>query len=329
MARKLRVEFSGACYHVINRGNYRSPLFIQQGAAYSFQRCLFEACQRFQWRLHAFAIMRNHFHLALETPEPNLSEGMKWLQCTWAIRFNRYRAEVGHPFQGRYKAIHVERGAPLARVTTYIHLNPLRGGLTAARTIPEYPWSSLSWFPRRNRPPFFDPSFLQECGGWADTAAGWHGYRQYLLLIAEQGTQSHSLMSEELSRGWAIGSLQFISKLRKELQKLVGSNERVTLYGADRDAHLQARAALWELRIHEVATALEVRLQALPSRKSALEKLQIAAIMRRTTSVSNRWLANRLQMGEPTGIGSLLSRFNRSAEPRTQTFKKALSRFSV
>ena len=84
MPRKLRLEFSGACYHVLNRGNYRRDVFADGRAAESFQRCLLEACERFTWRLHAFVIMRNHFHLALETPEPNLRDGMKWLQGTWA-----------------------------------------------------------------------------------------------------------------------------------------------------------------------------------------------------------------------------------------------------
>jgi putative transposase len=71
------------CYHVINRGNYRRNLFHTVGAAASFKRCLMEAGAKFRWRVHAFVIMRNHFHLALETPEPNLSVGMKWLQRTW------------------------------------------------------------------------------------------------------------------------------------------------------------------------------------------------------------------------------------------------------
>ncbi len=79
MARKLRVEYAGACYHVLNRGNYRRDLFTGKGAAEAFERTLFEAAERFGWRLHAFVIMSNHYHLALETPEPNLSEGMKWL----------------------------------------------------------------------------------------------------------------------------------------------------------------------------------------------------------------------------------------------------------
>ena len=108
MARKLRDEYSGACYHVINRGNYRSDLFASRGIAAAFQQCLFEACTRFLWRLHAFITMRNHFHQAVETPEPNLSLGMKWLQGTWAIRFNRFRGETGQPFQGRDKGLHVE-----------------------------------------------------------------------------------------------------------------------------------------------------------------------------------------------------------------------------
>ena len=76
MPRKLRLEFAGVCCHVINRGNYRRDLFAGTGAAESFQRCLFEAGEKFGWRLHAFVIMRNHFHLAVETPEPNLSAGM-------------------------------------------------------------------------------------------------------------------------------------------------------------------------------------------------------------------------------------------------------------
>jgi putative transposase len=142
MARKLRLEYAGACYHVINRGNYRRDLFAAKGAAEAFQRCLFEAAARFGWRLHAFVIMRNHFHLAVELVEPNLSEGMKWLQGTWAARFNRFRQEVGRPFQGRYKALHVEPGSALAQVAHYIHLNPVRAKIVTAERLTQYRWSS-------------------------------------------------------------------------------------------------------------------------------------------------------------------------------------------
>src|SRR5476649_676441 len=139
MPRKLRLEFPDACYHVINRGNYRRNLFEPPGAAESFEHCLFEACTRFGWRLHAFVIMRNHFHLAVETPEPNLSEGMKWLQGTWAMRFNRFRDECGRPFQGRYKALHVEPGHAVAQVAHSIHLNPSRAGVVTTEKLADYP----------------------------------------------------------------------------------------------------------------------------------------------------------------------------------------------
>jgi putative transposase len=126
MARKLRIQYPGAMYHVINRGNYRRDVFESVGAARAFEAALLEACELFGWLLHAHAVMRNHFHLALETPEPNLVEGMHWLQSSFATRFNRFRGENGHLFQGRYKSLLVEDGAALGRVADYIHLNPVR-----------------------------------------------------------------------------------------------------------------------------------------------------------------------------------------------------------
>jgi len=145
------VEFAGACYHVINRGNYRREIFAGKGAADSFQACLGEAAGKFGCRLHAFIILWNHFHLAVETPEPNLSDGMKWLQGTWVARFNRYHGVVGRPFQGRYKALHVEPGHTLAQVAHYIHLNPARARRGPVERLLEYRWSSLPLFLAKER----------------------------------------------------------------------------------------------------------------------------------------------------------------------------------
>jgi REP element-mobilizing transposase RayT len=139
MVRKLWLEFAGACYHAIDRGNYRRALFARGGAAESFQVCLREACESFGWRIHAHGIMRSHFHPAVETPEPNLSEGKKWLQGTWAMRFNRFRGECGRPFQGRYKAKLIEPGYVLAEVAHYVHSNPLVAGIVNSRGLADYP----------------------------------------------------------------------------------------------------------------------------------------------------------------------------------------------
>lgn len=171
MPRKLRLKYPGACYHIINRGNYRRSVFELKGAAEAFERTLFEACEAYGWRLHAFMVMSNHYHLAVETAEANLSAGMQWLQGTWANRFNRYHGKTGRPFQGRFKGIHVEPGRSLAQVDHYIHLNPVRAGLVYADRVGAYRWSSLWWFGRRNLPACLDPQTCLRRRGLSGTTA--------------------------------------------------------------------------------------------------------------------------------------------------------------
>ena len=96
MARKLRIEYEGALYHVLNRGNYRRDVFETAGAAQAFVAVMEDASARYGWNVHAYALMRNHYHLAIETPTANLVDGMHWLQSTIATRFNRFRNERGH-----------------------------------------------------------------------------------------------------------------------------------------------------------------------------------------------------------------------------------------
>src|SRR5690606_14884663 len=93
MARKFRIEYPGAFYHVINRGNYRSWIFESEGARRGFLLCLKACCEAMEWRLHAWCLMSNHYHLLVETPNGNLVAGMRWLQSTFANRFNRLRKE--------------------------------------------------------------------------------------------------------------------------------------------------------------------------------------------------------------------------------------------
>jgi putative transposase len=144
MARKPRLEFPGAIYHVISRGNYRKPIF-EDGGGPAFEKALFQACGKCGWLLHAYVIMNNHYHLAVETPQPNLVEGMRWLQGTFGIRFNAYHRERGHVFQSRYKSLVIEEGRPLLGLVNYIHLNPVRAGLKNITELREF---SLSSFPK-------------------------------------------------------------------------------------------------------------------------------------------------------------------------------------
>ncbi len=327
MARKLRLEYAGACYHVINRGNYRRDLFAAAGAAESFQACLAEAAASFGWRVHAFVIMRNHYHLAVETPEPNLSLGMKWLQGTWAARFNRFRGETGRPFQGRYKALHVEPGHVLAQVAHYIHLNPVRARVKSAERLLEYRWSSLVGFVRKPRPPCLDAAtLLRESGDLADTPAGWKRYVAYLGVLAEEDAARRDEKFGRLSRGWALGTADFKAGLRRELMGMADASGRFELLGSDREAQREARAALWEERLQAGAAALGIALAHLPPAKSAPEKVRLAALLKATTSVSNAWLTARLQMGAAGSVTQFVRRFRLASGPEEKAFKAALSK---
>ena len=184
MARRLRLQYPGAIYHIINRGNYRRDLFAAAGTAKSFELALGETCTRYGWRVHAFAAMRNHFHLALTTPKPNLSEGMHWLQTTFAVRFNRLRSESGHLFQGRYQSPLIEDTAALVRVVDYIHLNPIRAGIAPAGQPAAFQWSSLARFVRGPRPPWLSPREWLAKLQLEDSPAGWARYMEQLLFLA-------------------------------------------------------------------------------------------------------------------------------------------------
>lgn len=330
MARKLRLDYAGACYHVINRGNYRRDLFSRRGAADAFLRCLDEACVKFRWDVHAYVVMRNHFHLALEVAEPNLSAGMKWLQGTWSARTNRFRGETGRPFQGRFKALHVEPGAALARVAHYIHLNPVRAGVVPADRLLSYRWSSLGRFVSGPRPRWLQPSMvLAESGGLRDSPPGWRSYLAYLDVLAAAEPGSREEKFAHLSRGWALGSAAFQEELRQRLTTGVSRRERCEILGLDRDAHEALRHRGWEEQLREIAVAFGVSLGALPPAKCAPAKVRLAAALKQTTSASNAWLAVRLQMGSPSGIASLVRRFRQAGGARDAEFRIVVSRFTT
>src|SRR6266403_1623161 len=160
MARKLRIQYAGAIYHVMNRGDRSDPIFEDDQDRYRLLEALGQACEKTGWQVHAYCLMSNHFHLVIETPQPNLSLGMKWLLGTYTQRFNRRHRHWGHLFGGRYKAQLIdERSRGYLRVACdYVHLNPVRAGIiTAKEKLEKYPWSSY----REYRQPRLRKSWLR------------------------------------------------------------------------------------------------------------------------------------------------------------------------
>lgn len=163
MARQIRIEFPGAIYHVMARGDRREPIVKDDEDRATFVRTLGEGCARSGFRVHAWVLMRNHYHLLLETPEANLSRGMGWLQNAYTRRINTRHRWWGHLFGGRYKAILVGPGNCFWALLDYIHLNPVRSRLVGdSEGLEAFAWSSLRAYlgwPSKRQP-------------WMETAMG-------------------------------------------------------------------------------------------------------------------------------------------------------------
>lgn len=140
MARPLRIEFAGALYHVTSRGDRREDIFLCDDDRQDWLDVLGTVSDRFNWVVHAFCQMTNHYHLVLETKDGNLSKGMRQLNGFYTQRFNRRHGMVGHLFQGRYKAILVQKETHLLELARYVVLNPLRAKMV--NELEDWHWSS-------------------------------------------------------------------------------------------------------------------------------------------------------------------------------------------
>ena len=140
MARPLRIEFASALYHVTSRGDRQEDIYLNDTDREAFLDVLSEVCNRFNWVVHAYCLMTNHYHLLIETPDANLSQGMRQLNGVYTQTFNRQHKRVGHVFQGRYKAILVQKESYLLELARYIVLNPVRAHMV--RAAKDWPWSS-------------------------------------------------------------------------------------------------------------------------------------------------------------------------------------------
>lgn len=140
MARPLRIEFAGALYHVTSRGDGREDIYLDDKDREVWLEVFGEVCRRYNWVCHAYCLMSNHYHILIETPESNLSLGMRQLNGVYTQRFNRSHNRVGHVFQGRFKGILVDKESYLLELARYIVLNPVRARMV--RKAEQWRWSS-------------------------------------------------------------------------------------------------------------------------------------------------------------------------------------------
>ena len=330
MARSIRIEFPGAFYHVMARGNRREAIFKDDLDRSRFVETLGEACGMTGWRVHAFVLLSNHYHLMLETPEPNLVAGMKWLQNTVTRRFNVRHRAWGRVFGDRYKAVLVEGGEQFYYETLmdYIHLNPVRARLVRlgkGKSLLDYRWSSLAMgygLPPRKRPPWLAVAKGLAVFGFADTANGRRRMVERLERRAmEEGSRRAGIVplpeemdarSSHLRRGWYWGRQRFAEQMLKLTEGSL-ARRKSRAYGktAVSQAHGLEKAERW-LQHGLAAAGLMDKEELLKARGSDPRKVALAQLLWRRTTVSQAWLAERLAMRSAANVSQLLRRATRA-----------------
>ncbi|CAA6696134.1 MULTISPECIES: transposase [unclassified Lentimonas] len=326
MPRSLRIEKENGVYHIINRGNYRQDLFINEGAHAAFEKCLFEACEKCEWVLEGFCVMTNHFHLVVRTPKGNLIYGMKWLQSTFANRYHKYRKIHGKLFQGRYKSLIVEEDSHLGALLHYVHLNPVRANMVSVDQLKDYRWSSVWYlFNKRKRPSFLDCSgALKAAGALADTPKGRNQYLSYLKWLSEEDAAQKEMAFEKMCRGWALGTKDFKKALLEELEEddeSVDQPEEVPRYDGERLR--EANELRWEMLLDKGLSALGKDTTSIDGDlKSADWKVTLACLLKLKSSATNVWITHQLNMGTSDAVSRYVSEFRTSGGDQQMSFKE-------
>jgi putative transposase len=305
MPRPLRVQFPGAIYHLMNRGDRREPIFRDDQDHRCFLDTLGETCEKTGWQLHAWCLMGNHFHLVAETPQANLVAGMKWFLGTYTARFNRRHQFFGHLFSGRYKSLIIdERGGGYLRTACdYVHLNPMRAGLLApGEALSAYAWSSYPLYLRPTR----RPAWLR-----VDRVLGEHGIPE---VSAEGRIHFQARMEDRrresdepeewaaFRRGWRLGAEDFAQRLSERLGRR-GQKHELARERKETDEQLAERLVKEWL---SSTGWTEADLAARP--KGDAGKLELAQLLRRHTPMTRQWIADRLCIGSASYVSHLLSK---------------------
>ena len=324
MARSIRIEYPGAYYHVMARGNRRERIYRDDTDRRFFLHTLGEAAERTGWRVHAWVLMGNHYHLLLETPQPNLVAGMGWLQNTYTRRFNTRHEEWGRLFGDRYKAVVAEgrAGEYYGALLDYIHLNPVRAGLVVparGQSVRDYPWSSVASgyaLPARRRAPWLACEAGLEAFGLGDDTSGRRRFVERLDRRAAEEARARCGVAEpgadgrmsHLRRGWYWGSQAIGEKLVALVAKAARAKPQSRHYRSTLAQRAHGEKMAEEIaRAGLLAAGLEKSdLERLPG--SDARKVEIARAVWEQTTVSMGWIAERLRMRSAANVSQILRR---------------------
>ena len=321
MPRKLRVQYPGAMYHVMSRGDRREDIFLDDVDRQDFLKTLAEACQKTDWQIHAYWLMRNHYHLVLETPDANLVAGMAWLQSTHTIRLNHRHKLFGHVFSGRYRAQLVAGSGKgyLRTACDHVHLNSVRAGLLArGGRLLAYPWSSFGAYlaAGRHRPAWIRVDrLLAEHGIRRDTAEGRQEFER--RMEARRWEEAAPETITALRRDWCLGGEEFRQERLEQMAGKLGEHHAGELRRESGEAKAERLVGQELKRLGWTEADLAVR------RKSDPLKLAIAARLRRETTLTLKAIAARVQLGTSKGANTKLHKWMRARPPASREHPRA------
>jgi len=323
MPRKPRIEYAGAVYHVLNRGDQGDRIFKDDLDAENFLSLLGKTADQCGWVLHAYCLMTNHFHLLVETPEANLVAGMKWFLGAYTQAYNRRHGLRGHLFQGRYKALPIQSGGGyFEKVSTYIHLNPARAGLlNKDKPI-------LMRYKRSSYPGYLNPKIRPGClivdrvlgnMGLKDDRNGREAYGRYMQelvrgLRTKKGRELYSGLWKDIRWGWYVGDESFESEMLARVKAAVEGRQRGSYSGDEMARHDEGEAERLVKKGLKILGVEESRLVVM--RKGSAEKKVLAWLVTRRAMVSSHWIAERLKMGVAANVGKYVREVheNKSAD---------------
>lgn len=321
---------------MMSRGNQGRPIFRGDEDRKLFLQTVAEGCEKTGWQIHAYALMNNHYHMLLETPEANLVTGMKWFQGTYTQRFNARHKVSGHLYQGRYKAVLIDGSQDdyFQVVSTYIHLNPARAGLIqiGKQRLKTYRWSSYPHYlsRRSQRPEWLRVDrVLGSLGIQSDDAVERKRFEAYVegrvTELGEKGSREE-LNGEwkAIRRGWYLGGPSFLERLEDFVDKALKGKARGSFSGEAKQAHDEAAAETLLSKGMVGIGMAKADFTHLP--KGAPEKQALAWWLRKRTVVSRGWISRRLHMGDESRVTQAVAANHRTKDRRALKLQQSLDR---
>ncbi len=322
MPRAPRIEFAGAIYHVMNRGNQLESIFRDDVDRGIFIKTLEETCEGAGWKAHSFVLMNNHYHLLVETLRPTLVKGMQYLNSTYTRRHNVRHKTFGHLFQGRYKALLVdgEEKGYFLMVSDYIHMNPVRAKvMREAKELLKDPWSSAGWLSgsRKGKPQWLEwRRVYGELGLKNWKGRWWREYRCYLeRRMAEVKGDEEGW--KKIRRGWCLGGESFVSRMKEKLEEIVQE---------PREPDSWAGAAVEEMEKDRAQRLLEQGAGVLgypqPGEVRGEDRYLLGKWIRHQTRVRVPWLAQKLRLQTRGGMSHGITQITRRLDEDGRLKKK-------